>query len=497
MGPGSLNEQSDIREVAPSLASSLAPPLVVDMDGTLLRCDTLHEALVARISAEPLALARLLGWLRLDRADFKRRIADEIVVDPEHLPLNGDVVAEIEAARAEGRRIALVSASDARQVEAVARHVGLFDEWHGTPPDGSGENLKGAAKARFLTARYPQGFDYIGDSRADLAVWQAARRAITVDASEGLRAAAAQAAPEVRHLGQSSREIRPYLKALRPHQWVKNLLIFLPILAAQELGGIWAALVAFVAFSLTASSVYVVNDLMDLTADREHPRKRLRPFAAGSIPITEGGLMAVGLLGVALLLSVLFTPVLFLAVLAGYYALTLGYSLVLKRRLIVDIWTLAALYTVRILAGAAATGVMLSPWMLAFSMFLFFALAAVKRQGEMTDKLNRGETVAAGRAYSTDDLPILRGMALSAGYGAVLVFALYINSPAVEGLYPNPLVLWLVPPLLLFWVSHVVMATHRGWMHDDPITYAATNRTSQIVGVLILAVLAVAGGMVG
>lgn len=470
-------------------------PLVVDMDGTLLRCDTLHETVMAGISAVPSRVMRYAGWVRLGRAEFKRRVMDLGLLDPAYLPLNPDVVAEIEMARAEGREIALVSASDARQVEAVARHTGLFDTWHGTGPEG--ENLKGAAKAAFLTERYgDRGFDYIGDSRADLAVWGAARCAITVDAGPGLRTEAAKAAPEARHLGRQVGSAH-YLKALRLHQWVKNLLIFMPILAAHDPSAFGAALIAFIAFCLTASSVYVLNDLLDLQADRQHPRKHRRPFASGAIPITHGLLMVTGLLLTSVLMSVLFAPVLFLAALAFYYALTLGYSLVLKRKLILDIWTLAGLYTIRILAGSAATGVLLSPWILAFSMFLFFSLAAVKRQGEMTDKLARGETATAGRAYATDDLPILRAMSLAAGYGAVLVFALYINSPTVERLYPHHQVLWLVPPLLLYWVSHVVMATHRGEMHDDPITYAATNRASQIVAGAILGVLAIAGGMAG
>lgn len=465
------------------------PVLVVDMDGTLLRTDTLHEALVAFLSARPWRLPETLGWLRLGKAGFKRKLADEWIVEAAGLPVNERVVDLIEAARAEGRRIVLVSAAEQRQVDEIARHFGLFDEAHGTgaaAPDGA--NLGGDAKAQFLTARFGEkGFDYIGDARADLPVWAAARRAVTVSAPASLRAAAERACPDVEHVEApgGARLAGHYLRALRPHQWLKNLLVFLPIVAAHNSEAIGAAIVAFVAFSLTASSVYLINDLMDLPADRAHPRKRLRPFAAGLIPIGRGVLLAPALVGAAVLLSVLFLPPLFLGVLAGYYVVTFAYSMLLKRKLIIDVWTLGGLYTFRILAGAAAGDVPLSFWMLGFSMFLFLSLAAVKRQAELGDQIRSGRS-SQGRAYEPEDLPILQGIALAAGYAAVIVLALYVDSPNVSPLYARPVYLWAVCPLLLYWISRMVMVTHRGAMTDDPIVYAVTDRKS-------LAVIALAG----
>jgi 4-hydroxybenzoate polyprenyltransferase/phosphoserine phosphatase len=476
---------------------SAAAVLVVDMDGTLVRTDTLHEALLGLAAARPFAAADLCLRRRGDKAAFKRAVADLALADAGRLPLDEAVVDLVRAARAEGRRVVLVSAADHRQVEAVAARVGLFDEAFGTGSPEVAGNLSGAAKAAFLTARYGSGgFDYVGDARVDLPVWEAARRAVTVRAGPGLRRAVDRARPEAEHLPAAASGLAaawPYLKALRPHQWSKNLLVFVPALAAHAVDRLPEALAAFVAFSLVASSVYLVNDLLDLAADRAHPRKRQRPFASGAIPLAHGVLLAPALVLAAIAIAALFTPPAFLGALALYYLVTFAYSLTLKRRLIVDVCTLAGLYTMRLVAGAAATSVALSPWLLAFSMFLFLALAAIKRQAELADQLKAGGTGASGRAYMIEDLPVMRGIALSAGYSAILVLALYISSDAVVGLYSRPDVLWAICPLLLYWVSRIVMITHRGWMDDDPIVYAARDRNSIVVAAIAGAIVLAAG----
>lgn len=472
--------------------------LVVDMDGTLVRTDTLHEALFGLAAVRPVATFGFFGALRRGKADFKRALADLMPAEAAHLPLDEEVLDLVRSARAKGCSVVLVSAADRRQVECVAARVGLFDEAFGTgsPEVGDG-NLAGLAKAAFLIDRYgPKGFDYIGDAWADLPVWAAARRAITVRARAGLRAAVARANPDFVHLAPPTSGLvagAPYLKALRPHQWSKNALVFLPALAAHALDRLPEAFAAFVAFSLVASSVYLVNDLLDLSADRAHPRKRLRPFASGAIPLAHGIFLALALVLVSALIAVLFTPPAFLGALALYYLVTFAYSLALKRRLIIDVCTLAGLYTMRLIAGSAATAVPLSPWILAFSMFLFLALAAVKRQAELADQLKSGASGAAGRAYTVEDLPVMREIALSAGYAAVLVLALYINSDAVTTLYRRPEFLWAVCPLLLYWVSRIVMITHRGWMEDDPIVYAARDRISIAVAASTALVVLAAG----
>ena len=461
-------------------------PLVVDLDGTFCRTDTLHEALLTGLVRHPLDVFLWPGWLRDGRAGFKARVADRGIVAAEDLPFNAAVLETIRTARDAGRKRALVSAADHRQVTAIAEATGIFDEAFGS---AEGRNLKGDEKTAFLTDRYGPGmFDYVGDARADLPVWAAARRAITVGADPKLRRMAEAANPEAAHIDPPRDTRLAMLKALRPHQWSKNLLLFLPMFAAHDFSGLAAVILAFMAFSLTASAVYVLNDLLDLAADRAHPRKKNRPFAAGTLSATTGILMALGLLIFALLLGILTGQPMFLGVLALYLLTTFLYSLYLKRKLLVDVLTLAGLYTLRILAGGAAAAVIFSPWMLGFSMFLFLSLAAIKRQAELVDLEATGRE-SPGRAYLVEDLPVIRAMAMSAGHAAVLVLALYISSDDVQRLYSEPAYLWLICPLLLYWSTRMLMKTHRGAMTDDPIVFAVTDRVSLALGVASAAIV--------
>lgn len=452
--------------------------LVADLDGTLCRTDTLHEAALALVSSSPLTLFQLPFWLMEGRAGLKARLADHGIIEPDGLPMNEAVLEVMRAARAEGRRTALVSAADHRQVTAVAEATGVFDEAYGS---AEGKNLKGPAKAAFLVEHFGAGkFDYIGDSKADLPIWEVANRAITVQAGAGLRAKAEAVNSRTHHLDPPEGKTRAMLKALRPHQWSKNALLFLPVLAAHDLSKLWLVLLGFIAFCLTASAVYVINDLVDLASDRAHPRKRKRPFASGALTAVTGIGMAGGLLLAALILGLSTGNPFFIGVLLSYLIATFAYSLWLKRKLLVDVLMLAALYTIRIIAGAAAASVVLSPWLLGFSMFLFLALAAVKRQAELMDQMKTGRQ-SAGRAYEIDDLPVLRGIALSACHAAVLVLAVYISSDFVQELYDQHEILWLLCPLLLYWILRMVMKAHRGEMTDDPIVFAATDRVSLAV----------------
>jgi 4-hydroxybenzoate polyprenyltransferase len=277
------------------------------------------------------------------------------------------------------------------------------------------------------------------------------------------------------------------LAAMRPHQWLKNLLVFLPMFAAHRLDGetFLRSGLAFLAFCLVASSVYILNDLIDLSSDRVHPRKRRRPFASGALPIIAGHWMGPILLaagaGTALALGGEFA-----LLLGSYYVVTLAYSLVLKRLLVIDICVLAGLYTLRIMAGAAATGINLTVWLLAFAIFFFFSLAAVKRQAELVDSASRGELGASGRGYRVGDLPLISQMATASGYVSVLIMALYVNSPAVRELYQKPSALWGICLVLLFWISRMVMVAHRGRMNDDPVVYAAKDPVSLLCVALII-----------
>jgi 4-hydroxybenzoate polyprenyltransferase len=354
-------------------------------------------------------------------------------------------------------------------------------------------NLKGSAKARALCAAFgDHGFDYAGNSSSDLDVWQTAGGVIAVNVSPASLRAVQRRFPEATIITPKKLAVGDYIRALRPHQWLKNLLLLLlvPGLAAHrfDAGMLVASVLAWASFSLCASSVYLLNDLLDLRHDRQHRGKRLRPFASGRLDMLHGVAMgAVALLGAVLIALLL--PLPFLGVLACYSILTLAYSLALKRQPILDVLVLAALYGIRLIAGGKAVAVTLSPWLLAFSIFFFLCLALVKRSTELIDRLGHGDIDIPGRGYRLTDLSVLQTMASASGYVAVLVFILYINSPAVAGLYGAAERLWAIPVILLYWVSRVLILTHRGEMHDDPVVFAARDRTSLICAALIVLVM--------
>lgn len=468
------------------------PVLVVDLDGTLVGTDLLHETFWSAFANRWTAPFHSLRALASGRAHLKRYLAGASSVDVALLPYNKAVIEYIEQWRSRGGRTALVTATDQDLADRIAAHLGLFDDVYGS--DGSA-NLKGDHKAAFLTQEYADtGFAYMGDADADLPVWQMACRAITVNSGENLKRRVAALDADVEHLANNDAHAGAYFKALRSHQWLKNLLVFVPMISAHQLTmpAFTQSLLAFLAFSLVASSAYLVNDMLDLDADRSHPRKRYRALASGALPIAHAVGLAVLLLGGGLILATLL-GFQFVLVMLGYYAGTTAYSFYLKRRLTIDIFTLAALYTTRIVAGAVATDIDLSVWLLAFSMFFFFSLAAIKRQAELVDGVATGEASARGRGYHIDDLPIVIAMAVASGYASVLIMALYVNSPGVVQFYSQPEALWGICLVLLYWISRMVMVTHRGRMHDDPIVFAIKDPVSLICGasVTLLAILGI------
>jgi len=464
-------------------------PLCIDLDGTLIRSDLLIESTLVLVRRNPLNILRCGFWLLRGKAAMKREIAARSEVDVSLLPYDERIVARL---RESTRHRVLCTASDRKYAEAVATHVGVFDEVIAS--DGE-RNLAGANKARALVERYGErGFDYAGNARPDVVVWRSARRAIIVNASDGLAASAAAVTQVDEVLPRETGGPRAWLKALRLHQWLKNLLVFLPLLASHKLFQFDAALMsllAFVAFGLCASGVYVLNDLLDLESDRNHPRKRLRPFAAGTLPLASG-LVAAPLLTIVAFALALAVGTKFALVLAGYWLLTLAYSFRLKRIAMLDTVVLAALYTMRIIAGTAAIHSVLSFWLLAFSMFLFLSLALVKRYTELRGLMQQGRSRTDGRGYEVDDLSLIASLGGSSGYLAVLVLALYINSSASEVLYRHQQVLWLLCPLLLYWVSRAWFKAHRGLMDDDPIVFALTDYVSRVVLALCAVVVVAA-----
>ena len=453
--------------------------LVVDLDGTLLKSDMLHESFWNAFAQRASTPVKSVTQLLTGKAALKSYLASEAVIDIASLPYDDEVIKYINEHRANGGKVALVTATHQLLADQIAQHLEIFDEVHGS---NNGVNLKGAVKAKFLAEHFGRGnFSYIGDALADVPVWEVSEKAITVNASDAVRRKVEALGITVEHLETTSRSWDSYFKALRPHQWSKNILIFVPMLAAHklDLSSFLSSCLAFVAFSLIASSVYIVNDLLDLNSDRIHPRKRSRPFASGAIPIVHGIQIAILCLLIGFAIAV-FLGSIFLIVIGAYYMTTLAYSLVFKRKIIIDICVLAGLYTMRIFAGGAASGIDLSIWLLAFSAFFFLSLAAVKRQAELVDLGKRKEIMISGRGYETHDLPIIAMISVASGYISVLVMMLYINSPNVTILYQTPEILWGVCCILLYWLTRTIMLTHRGRMHDDPVIFAATDRISQI-----------------
>ncbi|WP_186270153.1 UbiA family prenyltransferase [Burkholderia gladioli] len=460
--------------------------LVVDLDGTLIQSDMLVESGLAYLKRWPHRFYRPLLWLlEGGKAGLKQRLAEAAGVDVTSLPYNGTVLEWLRAERSQGRPITLATASASHYANAIAGHLGLFDRTFAS--DGA-VNLSADNKRDALVGAYgDKGFDYVGNSRDDLSAWRAAERAYVVNAPKRI-AREAQRNGNVEHvIDTRAGTLRVWAHALRLHQWLKNLLVFVPLFAAHRAGEptmFWQGLLAFLAFGLCASSVYVLNDLVDLDDDRHHPVKRHRPFASGALSLLSGAIAFPLLLAASLAIALSSLPSAFSLALAAYYALTVAYSFVLKRMVIVDVIALAALYTARLAAGTAAFGMRLSFWLLAFSMCIFLSLALVKRYTELV-ALAGGQ--ARGRGYVSDDRAIVLALGAAAGYLSVLVLALYIQDPATLMLYANPQRIWLSCPLLLYWVSRTWIITNRGQMNSDPVLFAATDATS--LGVAALFVL--------
>ena len=471
-----------------SLSVSPMVPLCVDLDGTLVATDTLFESLLVLLRREPWRLFQLPFWFLQGRSRFKQELSRRAAVTTSRLPYRGKLLEYLRLEKAGGRTLILATAANEQLAKAVADHLGIFD---GVIASTRIHNLKGSNKAASLVSEFGErGFDYVGDTEADMVVWSVSRRALVVGpASLADRVAHVVQVEEV--FDEPTPGLREWVKALRLSQWVKNILVFTPLLAAHKLGDIGLvlqALVAFLAFSLCASAVYIINDLLDLEADRAHPRKSMRPFASGRLSIASGLIVAPILLVVAFLLSARLPPA-FAATLALYFAITLAYSLRLKRTTVLDVLLLAGLYTLRLIAGGAAVSVRLSFWLLAFSMFLFLSLALVKRVAELQSLAPDAGDSPVGRSYRRDDIPVLLALGTASGYTAVLVFALYINSSASELLYRRTEALWLLCPLFLFWITRVWLVTHRGTMHDDPIVFAFRDSISRWLAVAAAAML--------
>jgi 4-hydroxybenzoate polyprenyltransferase len=434
-----------MEQPARQLASGLPEPsrpagastLVIDLEGTLLRSELPMEAL---FSSPGRMLARFGAGGRAGMAALTA-VLDQADLDYAHLPYDAEVLNQALAARARGAKIYLAAGRFPRHARGIAAHL---------------------------------GFDGI--------------------MAPGERADAQTIVRPARSGTNPATSLKTWARALRVYQYAKNTLVFVPVITAHQLNpaSLGHALLAFLAFSACASGAYLMNDLLDLAADRQHPTKRHRPLAAGELRISSALLAIPALWLLAIAASLVISP-LFLGVLAAYLATTIAYSLVLKRKMLVDVVTLAGLYTLRIIAGAVGVGVVLSEWLLIFSLFVFTALALIKRFSELAMRESEGLKDPSNRDYRITDLTIIGAMAAASAMNAVTVFSLYVSSSAVTPLYSRPWMLWLLTPLLLYWFGRALMMAHRRQMPDDPILYtfrdgASRTTVAAMICIMLLAI---------
>ncbi len=482
-------------------------PLCVDLDGTLVKSDTLMDTVIVLARQNPGSLLEFPGWIRQGKAAFKRKVTSLAAIDVVHLPYNQPLLQYLRQEHAAGREIYLTTGADTLLAERVAAHLGIFA---GALASDGNINLTGHNKLAAFQQRFPAGFCYIGNARPDVPLLTHCIDPMVANPDFGLRAGMRSAGIlPVRTFYDAPSKWKAWLRAIRLHQWAKNTLIFLPVLLAHvRAAGPWvAAFLAFLSFGLCASATYIVNDLLDLEADRHHARKRRRPFASGELSPFAGVATIAIFLALSLALALLLPGALaavspqlalaepwgFVEWLGVYAVSTLAYSLRLKRMVMVDVIVLAGLYTIRMLAGCAAAGVVVSPWLSAFCVFFFLSLAFVKRFAELESMRLRNPDAAAitvkGRGYRVSDLEQLRSFGTASGYASVIVFVFYIQNEVAASLYAHHTRLWLLFPVLLLWLNRLWLLASRGELHEDPVVYALTDKRSLLLGVLVVAIV--------
>jgi 4-hydroxybenzoate polyprenyltransferase len=456
--------------------NALTPvPLVVDLDGTLTTGDLLVEGLLTILRRNPLRFVLVCSQALLGIAQLKRAVATTSPLDLSQVVFREDLLEYLHQQRVSGRRLVLATAADRHYADAIAQHLRLFDEVLATEP---GRNLVGLAKASALKSRFPAGFLYAGDSRADLVVWGASSGALLVGPGKSLQSALPQGVPVVGQFGESAGTQRSlWYRQLRVQQWLKNSLVFVPLLTGDTGFG-WqplaAALLAFFAFSLLSSATYIVNDLLDLPADRSHPSKRTRPLASGQIGLKPAlGASLICLLAAVAICNLL--PSGFSLAIGAYWVLSTAYSLSLKRRVLLDVLVLAVLFTLRVVAGALALQITTSHWLLAFSGAVFLSLALAKRCSELKMFVQLGKSTISGRGYTADDLQVLVPLGIAAAVSAVLVFGLFISAPETLIRYAEPSGLWVVAFSLTYWLGRLWIDVARGHVQGDPLVYTLTQ----------------------
>ncbi len=469
----------------------LARPLCVDLDGTLVKSDTLVDSLLLLARSRPADFLRTPLWAFKGKANLKRQVTSLVSLDVEHLPYNRKLLEYLMAEHGEGRKLYLATGADSALAQRIADHLGIFD---GVLASDGATNLTGSNKLAGFRARFAGEFDYVGNARPDVPLLAAAAEPMVANPDLGLRFLLRTRKLSIaRSFEDRGSPLRVFLKAIRMHQWAKNILLFLPLVLAHRFGraSITAALLAFFAFSLCASATYIINDLLDIEADRLHPRKRHRAFASGNLSAAGGLAIVCAFLALAFLATHFIAPA-FLGWLLLYLATTLAYSLALKRIVVLDVVVLAGLYTLRILAGAAATGTLISHWLAAFSIFIFLSLAMVKRFSELQNVRSAGAALSNGRGYLLNDIEQVRSFGTSSAFASVVVFTIYLGQPEVSGLYRHPERMWLITLLMIVWLCRVWLLASRGELDEDPVVFAITDRMSMLMGLAAVVIALIA-----
>jgi 4-hydroxybenzoate polyprenyltransferase/phosphoserine phosphatase len=463
-----------------TLSSDNSIPLVVDLDGTLINTDLLYEGIVVLIKKNFLYIFLLLPWFLKGKAYMKNKIFRIATMRPELLPYNRELLEFLYKEAANGRVIVLATASPTSNANEISKVHPIFKQVFGTDET----NLKGKNKLKILVNIFGEKkFDYIGNSNSDLRIFASSRYSYLANASNSLKKKTKKISNLQFTWNSGKGSLRYFLKATRPYQWVKNLLVFVPLITAHKFNSlplISQTFCAFIAFSFVASSGYLINDLSDLNSDRSHPRKRFRPLASGQLSILSGAILALFLIAGGLYIASKLS-FLFLIILLAYFVTSLSYSLYFKKAVLYDVFILALLYSIRVFAGGEVIGVQLSFWLIAFSTLIFLSLAFVKRYSELMQVNNKTGLISRGREYYTEDLHLLQVMGIVSGFSSVIVFSLYIDSPEVAFLYSKPKLLWVISLLFLFWINRIWLVTVRGKMTDDPIIFSIKDVTSYIL----------------
>lgn len=466
--------------------------IYVDLDGTLVKTDTLWEAVLGTLRSKPAQFLHAVTALFKGRSAFKDAIT--FVPDPALLPYNQDVLEYVRNQRLEGNRIILATAAHSRIANAVAAHTGLF---HDVLATGSTRNLKGRNKADAILSHHSRTapetpWTYVGNDKPDLAIWAVADEAVVVCSNPSLMREVAEKVKISAVFHERKLTLRHLLAQLRLYQWVKNLLVFMPLFLAHSLDStesLVSGVLAFFAFCFCASALYSVNDLFDLEADRRHPSKKKRPLAAGALQVPFAIAMVSVLLLMSLACSVLVQETTFLLWILTYAVLALAYSVVLKRMPMLDVITLSGLYVIRILAGASATGTFVSPWLLMFGLFIFLTLAFLKRYTELRTAQQQEVVKVSGRGYYVSDVEIIGVFGPASGLIGILIFVLYLSGPDVQRLYDYPLRLWIAVPIFIYWLGRVWLLGHRDQVDDDPVLFVLRDKASYVVVGLLVAIV--------